>query len=104
MFIVVYFGYGYYSQYRIFSIECLTASLMDSILSFCLKDMSKLVSQKEETHSKELVSLSKKKEDLEKSVQTLNAQIEDEKKKQEEALKEAEKQLELKGGDKKVDI
>ena len=57
MFILVYFGYR---QYRIFAIDCLTASLMDNIWNFCHKDMIKLLTSREDLHNKELINLQKK--------------------------------------------
>jgi len=56
MFIVVYFGY---KQHRIFTIDCLSASLIDAIIHNSLKDIHKLLLDKEEEHKKEIVNIGK---------------------------------------------
>ncbi len=56
MFILVLFGYR---QSRIFTIDCLSASLIDAILDHSVKDMLKLVSEKEAQHQEELTLIEK---------------------------------------------
>jgi chromosome segregation ATPase len=92
MFIVVYFGY---KQYRIYTIDCLTASLMDTIWNCSLKDMLKLLTTREEMHSKEIANLQKRQQANEKKLEKIEAQLEEEKKKAEEAS--AERLTEVKG-------
>ena len=72
MFIVVYFGY---KQHRIFTIDCLSASLIDAIIHNSLKDIHKLLLDKEEEHKKEIVNIGKQNMKLEKRVEELVLKI-----------------------------
>lgn len=56
MFILVLFGYR---QNRVFTIDCLSASLIDAILDNSLKDMLRLISDKEAQHTEELTLIEK---------------------------------------------
>ena len=75
MFILVYFGYR---QHRIFTIDCLTASLMDYIGKLCLEDMVELISKREELHNKEMTNLQKKMSASEKKLEKVEQQLKDE--------------------------
>ncbi len=78
MFIVILFGY---KQQRIFTIDCLAASLIDCIWANCLKDILKLLVSKEEQHTKELSNLQKKIVKIEARIEQLDKQLEEEQKK-----------------------
>jgi hypothetical protein len=78
MFILLLFGY---KQNRIFTIDCLTASLIDCIWTNCFKDMQKLMQTKEEIFNKELGNLQKKFSNLEKKLENVDKQLKDEEKK-----------------------
>lgn len=56
MFILVLFGY---KQNRIFTIDCLSASLIDAILETSVKDVLKLLNEKEQCHISEINNLEK---------------------------------------------
>ena len=75
MFILVYFGY---KQHRIFTIDCLTASLMDYIGKLCLEDIVELLAKREESHSKEITNLQKKLSATEKKLDKVELQLKDE--------------------------
>lgn len=75
MFILVYFGYR---QHRIFTIDCLTASLMDYIGKLCLEDIVELLAKREESHSKEITNLQKKLSATEKKLDKVELQLRDE--------------------------
>jgi len=75
MFILVYFGYR---QHRIFTIDCLTASLMDYIGKLCLEDMVEIIAKREESHSKEITNLQKKLSATEKKFEKVEQQLKDE--------------------------
>ncbi|EGR32639.1 hypothetical protein IMG5_076690 [Ichthyophthirius multifiliis] len=96
MFILVLFGY---KQSRIFTIDCLTATLTDCIWQNCIKDTNKNILQKEEQHNKEKNLLQKKIQKIEVKIEQIDKLIKDEeekidsndKKKQEEKNKKVAK-------------
>ncbi|EAR84685.2 hypothetical protein TTHERM_00636870 (macronuclear) [Tetrahymena thermophila SB210] len=57
MLILVLFGY---KQSKIFCIDCLTATLIDTIWLTCLKEINNNLKAKEDQHNKEKVALAKK--------------------------------------------
>jgi len=67
---------------------------MDTIWSCSLKDMMKLLNQREELHTKEVANLKAKQQNDEKRLAQVEAQLEEEKKKAEEVN---EKVNEVKG-------
>ena len=88
MFIMLYFGY---KQSRIFTIDCLTATLMDCMLSNSLKDMLKLLAQKEEYLNREVSSIHKKLNVLDKKLEGVEKQIKDEENKKASELAKEDK-------------
>lgn len=89
MFILLLFGY---KQSRIFTIDCLTATLMDCIWTNSLKDMQKTILQKEDILNRENNSIQKKISNLEKKIEIIDKQIKDEEtKKNLEIAKEEKK-------------
>lgn len=89
MFIMLLFGY---KQNRIFTTDCLTATLMDCIWANALKDMDKLLLQKEDLLNRESFQQQKKLNNVEKKIEGIEKQIKEE---------EAKKQAELGKDDKK---
>ncbi len=57
MFILVQFGY---KQSRIFTIDCLTSTLIDCIWANCIKDINKNLTSKEELFTKTIGDIHKK--------------------------------------------
>lgn len=88
MFIMLLFGY---KQNRIFTIDCLTATLMDCIWANALKDMQKLLVQKEDLLNRENFSIQKKIANLEKKIEALEKQIKDEENKKNMEIAKDEK-------------
>lgn len=89
MFIMLLFGY---KQNRIFTTDCLTATLMDYIWANTVKDMQKLLVQKEDFLNRENSSIQRKIANLEKKIEGIDKQIKDEEhKKNMETAKEDKK-------------
>eukprot|EP00828_Plagiopyla_frontata_P037669 TRINITY_DN4946_c0_g1_i2.p2 TRINITY_DN4946_c0_g1~~TRINITY_DN4946_c0_g1_i2.p2 ORF type:complete len:284 (-),score=90.11 TRINITY_DN4946_c0_g1_i2:1895-2746(-) len=90
MFILIQFGY---KQSRVFTIDCLTATLIDCIWVTCIKDIQKLVSTKEDQMFKELNHCQKKLQKQESKLEEIDKQIKinEEKKLEEEAQDENSK-------------
>lgn len=93
MFIMLLFGY---KQNRIFTIDCLTATLMDCIWANALKDMDKLLAQKEESLGREGFHQQRKLAAAEKKVEGLEKQIKDEEAKKQAELSKEEKKKQAK--------
>mmetsp|Transcript_56147 Transcript_56147/g.64428 ORF Transcript_56147/g.64428 Transcript_56147/m.64428 type:complete len:248 (+) Transcript_56147:3-746(+) len=72
MFVLVYFGY---KQYRIFCIECLTATLVDYIWKLCKQDMEKLLLTREDLHTKETANIKVKILKLSQQIDELDNQL-----------------------------
>ncbi len=89
MFIMLLFGY---KQSLIFTTDCLTATLMDCMWTNTMKDMNKLLVNKEEHLNKENFSVQKKINVLEKKIEAVEKQIKEEEiKKNHEQAKEEKK-------------
>ena len=89
MFIMLLFGY---KQSLIFTTDCLTATLMDCMWANTMKDMNKLLANKEEHLNKENFSVQKKITVLEKKIEAIEKQIkEEEMKKNQELAKDDKK-------------
>jgi len=54
MFIQIQFGY---KQSRVFTIDCLTATLMDTIWAACLSDILALLTSGEQKHRAQIAAL-----------------------------------------------
>ncbi len=78
MFIVVLFGY---KQTKVFTIDCLTASLIDCIWTNCLKEILKNINVKEELLTKEQGKFQKRLAKLEKTLEETEKKIKDEEEK-----------------------
>jgi len=85
---MLFFGY---KQNRIFTIDCLTATLMDCMWANALKDMQKLLLQKEDMLNRESFQLQKKLNNLEKKYEGIEKQIKDEEAKKNAELAKDEK-------------
>lgn len=75
MFILIQFGY---KLSKVFSIDCLAASLFDCIWATCTKEMLRVYSVKEVQFAKEVQDRQKKVEKAEKRVEELDAKIKEE--------------------------
>ena len=87
MFVLVYFGY---KQYKIFCIECLTATLVDYIWKLCKQDMEKLLVTREDMHTKEIANIKVKIQKLSQQIDEYDAQLkaeEEKRKKEQEEVK-----------------
>lgn len=85
MFVLVYFGY---KQYRIFCIECLTATLVDYIWKLCKQDMEKLLITREDMHIKEVSNIKVKIQKISQQIDELDQQIKAEEEKKKKELEE----------------